>query len=75
MPERNELLAKLVDDSGYMHGSDEFYEQIGMVEAVPDRMILYHGSLLHSGVIPPGMTFSADPREGRLTANFFLRGQ
>lgn len=65
---------RLAEDSGYMHGSDAFYEQIGAVEAVPDRMIIYHGSLLHSGIIPPGMNFSADPREGRLTANFFLRG-
>lgn len=64
---------KLPKDSGYMHGSDDFYEQIGVVEAIPDRMVIYHGSLLHSGVIPPDMVFSADPREGRLTANFFLR--
>lgn len=66
---------KLPEDSGYMPGSDEFYEQIGAVEAVPDRMIIYHGSLLHSGIIPREMSFSADPREGRLTANFFLRGR
>ena len=51
-------------DSGYIHGSDDFFEQIGAVEAVPDRLIIYQGSLLHSGIIPPGMTFSADPREG-----------
>lgn len=66
---------RLSKDSGYMDGTDDFYEQIGAVEAVPDRMIIYHGSLLHSGVIPPDMTFSDDPREGRLTANFFLRGR
>lgn len=60
---------------GYIHGTDEFYEQIGRVEAVPDRLILYHGSLLHSGTIPEGMSFSSDPREGRLTANFFLKGR
>jgi hypothetical protein len=65
---------KLPADSGYVHGSDDFYEQIGAVEAVPDRMIIYHGSLLHSGIIPAGMSFSSDPRDGRLTANFFLRG-
>jgi hypothetical protein len=59
----------------YMHGSDSFYEQIGAVEAVPDRLIIYHGNLLHSGIIPDGTSFSADPREGRLTANFFLRGR
>ncbi|MEO7277290.1 MAG: DUF6445 family protein [Sphingomicrobium sp.] len=66
--------ARLASDSGYIHGSNDFYEQIGMVEAVPDRLIMYHGSLLHSGIIPEGMTFSADPRHGRLTGNFFLLG-
>lgn len=67
--------AKLPGDSGYMHGSDQYYEQIGAVEAIPDRVIIYHSSLLHSGIIPPGMNFSADPSRGRLTANFFLRGR
>jgi hypothetical protein len=66
--------AKLPKDSGYISGSDAFFEQIGAIEAVPDRMIIYQGSLLHSGIIPPGMSFSADPREGRLTANIFIRG-
>jgi hypothetical protein len=67
--------ARLPADSGYIAASDEFYEQIGAVEAVPDRLIMYHGNLLHSGIIPPGMVFSADPREGRLTANFFLNAR
>jgi hypothetical protein len=65
--------AQLPADSGYIRGSDAFFEQIGEVEAVPDRMIIYQGSLLHSGIIPADMTFSADPREGRLTANLFVR--
>jgi hypothetical protein len=64
----------LAADSGYIHGSDRFYEQIAKIEAVPDRLIIYHSSLLHSGVIPPDMSLSADPREGRLTANLFVRG-
>lgn len=64
----------LPKDSGYIQGSNEFYEQIGAVEAFPDRMLIYQGSLLHSGIIPPGMKFSDDPREGRLTANIFVRG-
>jgi hypothetical protein len=61
-------------DSGYIAGSDRFFEQIGAVGAVPDRMLIYQGSLLHSGIIPPGMSFSTDPRDGRLTANLFVRG-
>ena len=66
--------SRLPPGSGYIHGSDDFFELVGMVEAVPDRLIIYQGSLLHSGIIPPGMTLSADPKEGRLTANLFVRG-
>jgi len=66
--------AQLPPESGYIERSDEFYEQIAAIEAVPDRLIIYQGSLLHSGIIPPDMNFSADPREGRLTANLFVRG-
>ena len=65
--------ALLPPDRGYISGTDEYFEQIDEVEAVPDRLVIYQGSLLHSGVIPPRMSFSADPREGRLTANFFIK--
>jgi hypothetical protein len=61
--------------SGYIGGSTPSFERIDMVAAVPDRVIVYQGSLLHSGTIPPGMSFSDDPRTGRLTANFFVRGR
>jgi len=66
--------ALLPEESGYISGSDPFFEQIGSVEAVPDRLLIYQGGLLHSGIIPADMSFSADPREGRLTANLFVRG-
>ena len=66
--------ALLPPDSGYISGSDEHFEQIEAIEGVPDRLIIYQGSLLHSGIIPPDMSFSSDPREGRLTANLFVRG-
>jgi hypothetical protein len=65
--------ALLPPDRGYISGSDEYFEQIEAIEAVPDRLIIYQGSLLHSGIIPVDMNFSSDPREGRLTANFFVR--
>jgi hypothetical protein len=58
---------------GYIASDNLFYERIGFVEAVPDRLIIYQGRLLHSGVIPPGMDFSDDPRKGRLTGNLFLQ--
>jgi hypothetical protein len=65
--------AMLSAESGYIQGSDDHFEQLGVIEALPDRLIIYPGSLLHSGIIPRHMNFSADPREGRLTANLFVR--
>ena len=59
---------------GYISGSDPQYQQIGMVEGVADRVVIYRGSLLHSGIIPPGTSLSADPRQGRLTCNLFVLG-
>jgi hypothetical protein len=67
-------LETLAPASGYFNDSDRFFEQIGRVDAVADRMIIYNGNLLHSGIIPPGMPLSADPRQGRLTANLFIIG-
>jgi hypothetical protein len=66
--------AQLAPDAGYVAGSDAFFEQTGAIEAVVDRLVIYQGCLLHSGIIPPDMTFSADPRAGRLTANLFIQG-
>lgn len=60
---------------GYIHGSDAHYEEIGRVEGVADRLVMYRGALLHSGLIAPGAKFSDDPRVGRLTANLFGRGR
>jgi hypothetical protein len=58
----------------YHYGDSDRYELIGEVEAVPDRLVLYRGSLLHSGVIPRPDALSSDPAMGRLTINMFLRG-
>lgn len=57
---------------GFINMSNEQYEQIGLVEAVPDRLVIYPGCLLHSGIIPSDMNFSGDPKTGRLTANIFV---
>jgi hypothetical protein len=59
---------------GYTCGSNRHFDQVAAVEGLADRLVVYQGSLLHSGIIPPDMTFSAAPRDGRLTANFFVRG-
>lgn len=62
-----------VGRSGYVAASDPDYERIGAVDAVRDRVVMYQGGLLHSGVIPADLPLDADPRVGRLTANLFIR--
>ncbi len=59
----------------YHHGDSDRYEMIGEIAAAPDRLILYRGRLLHSGVIPEPGGLSADPVHGRLTINMFLEGR
>lgn len=63
------------DLSGYTAGPNQHYDQIGQIEGLRDRLAIYRGSMLHSGLIPPDMAFSADPRLGRLTANIFIKGR
>ena len=50
------------------------FEQIGAIEARIDRLALYRGRQLHSGIIPDARALSDDPRKGRLTVNMFLYG-
>ncbi|HBS31780.1 MAG TPA: hypothetical protein DEA40_08565 [Parvularcula sp.] len=60
-------------DAGYVRPDDPHYEMLLAVPAVAGRTLIYQGSLLHSGLIPPSAALSADPRIGRLTGNFFLK--
>ncbi len=59
----------------YINGTDAHFEQIAAVEGVPDRLVIYRGNLLHSGIIPLDMSMSDNPRIGRLTANLFVKGR
>ena len=59
----------------FCYGDTDWFEQIDEVKAVPDRLVLYRGRQLHSGVIPDPTVLSADPRHGRLTINMFLIGE
>jgi hypothetical protein len=81
-PEREgAYAAALVEDErefgppppGYPLGDSDAFE-IGAVEARPDRMALYRGRQLHSGIIPDPAALSDDPAQGRLTVNMFLYG-
>lgn len=59
----------------YHYGDNDRYEMIGEVKAKPDRLIIYRGRQLHSGVIPNPETLTAAPNHGRVTINMFLRGK
>jgi hypothetical protein len=57
---------------GYMHASNAYFTQVGRVDARWNRLIVYDGSLLHSGDIISPDKLSADPLKGRLTWNGFF---
>ena len=65
--------AKSAARTGYITQGDAQFDRIDAVEGRRDRLVIYQGAMLHSGIIPPDMSFSADPRIGRLTANFFVK--
>ena len=65
--------ARIEKADGYVQGSNAHYEELHRIEAEPDRLLIYQGALLHSGIIPPTLTLDPDPLLGRLTANYFLR--
>jgi hypothetical protein len=58
---------------GYMRGSDDRFEMIGVVKAKPNRAVLYRSHLLHSGMIPATLSFSDNPATARLTLNSFFQ--
>lgn len=56
----------------YINESDEHFELVAEIEYKPNRLIMYPGNVLHSGLIQPERDISDDPATGRLTANLFL---
>lgn len=49
------------------------FERTHTVPGTFNTAVFYRGNILHSGVIDNGAPLSADPREGRLTINAFIR--
>jgi hypothetical protein len=58
--------------ASYINTSDDHFELIRELEYRPNRLVMYPGYLLHSGLIDPLRDISADPARGRLTANLFF---
>lgn len=59
--------------ASFISDSDGLYERVFSVDARFNRLVIYQGSLLHSGYVSPDFAFSDDPRKGRLTGNIFVR--
>lgn len=59
-------------ERAYVKGSDDQYELYHRIEYRPNRLVVYPGYLLHSGLVDPAIDVNADPRAGRLTANIFV---
>ena len=56
----------------YINGSDDHFELLKALPYRQNRLLVYPGTLLHSGNIDPLRDISDDPRTGRLTANLFI---
>ncbi|MEQ9504799.1 MAG: DUF6445 family protein [Hyphomonas sp.] len=72
---QGEVEQRGMPEADYVREDTALFEQTYRVEAVFNRLVIYRGWSLHSGAIPQDLAFSADPREGRLTINTFLRAR
>lgn len=67
-----QMKAKGLPEARYIDASTDHYELIEELEYRPNRMLIYPGNLLHSGLVQPERDIGWDPRTGRLTANLFI---
>jgi hypothetical protein len=57
---------------GYLTGSNDWFEKIASVPAAYNRLIVYSGTVFHSGDIAQPERLTDDPATGRLTINGFF---
>jgi hypothetical protein len=69
---RDAALARASGRPCYVADDDPDYEEIALMPAQYNRLLVYRSNQLHSGRIPVGMPFTPDPAHGRLTANLFI---
>ena len=56
----------------YFDKSSEQFTFLGMIPAKFNRLVIYHGSLLHSACVNPAISLNNNPSTGRLTVNSFF---
>ena len=57
---------------GYMTASNAWFEKVGTVPAAWNRLVLYSGTVFHSGEITRPEALDPHPARGRLTLNAFF---
>jgi hypothetical protein len=61
-----------IPQAKYLNRSTNHFELFAQVDYKPNRLVIYPGSLLHTGLISASVDVCADPQHGRLTANIFV---
>lgn len=69
---KQEVMDQQQTQFDYINGDTHLFERIYQVPVVFNRAIIYRSNQLHSGDISAQLGLSADPRQGRLTANSFF---
>lgn len=59
-------------ENRYIRTSTEHFELYEQIAYRPNRLVVYPGNLLHSGLVDPEVDIDPNPATGRLTANIFL---
>ena len=59
-------------EAKYITSSTDHYELIAELAYEPNRLLVYPGNLLHSGLIKSARDVDWNPETGRLTANLFI---
>lgn len=67
----DDFAARYAIAPGYLTQSNPYFEQIAVVPARSNRMIVYDGTLFHTSHLTDPSLLSADPAHGRLTLNGF----
>lgn len=60
---------------GFPSAETPFFSLYQQLAYQPNRLLIYPGHLLHSALVEPATDLSADPAQGRLTANLFVQFQ
>jgi hypothetical protein len=58
--------------AAYTDATTPYYEQTGRVDAAYNRLVVYRNNAFHAAMLGRGH-LSPNPRNGRLTANFFIQ--